>query len=469
MNKKTELAKNTLIILVGKMCTQFISFFLIPLYTNVLNTNEYGTIDLILTYVSLFVPVITLQIENAVFRFIIDNRNDEREKSKIITNALYSIAVLTIFAIVIYLCIINFFAITYKYYIILTIIVTIFSNLFLQIARGNGDNIGYSIGSAIAGISNVLLNLIFLLILKYGASSILLSACLSNLFCATYLIFKEKIYKFIKYELLEKEERHKLLLYSVPLIPNSIIWWIINVSDRTIISIFLGTGANGIYAISNKFSNLIASIYGIFNLSWTESISLHINDKDKDEFLSSTMETVIKFTVSLCTIIIICLPIIFNIIIGKNYYDSYKYIPFLIIGTFFNVIVSFIGGIYIALQKTKEIAKTSILSGIINIIANLILIRFIGIWAAVFSTIIAFLSMAIYRFIDIQKYAKIKINVNMIFQVIIIFIISIIGYYMVNLAINIILGVIIVILNIILNINLIKIIIKRIKNKILII
>ena len=47
MNRKKELLKNTMIITIGKVCTQLITFFLLPLYTNFLTTLEYGKIDLI--------------------------------------------------------------------------------------------------------------------------------------------------------------------------------------------------------------------------------------------------------------------------------------------------------------------------------------------------------------------------------------------------------------------------------------
>ena len=47
MSRKTELAKNTAILTVGKLCTQCISFFLLPLYTAILSTEEYGTFDLL--------------------------------------------------------------------------------------------------------------------------------------------------------------------------------------------------------------------------------------------------------------------------------------------------------------------------------------------------------------------------------------------------------------------------------------
>lgn len=52
MSKNKELMFNTLIISIGKICTQFVSFLLIPIYTNYLLTSDYGYIDLIQTYIS---------------------------------------------------------------------------------------------------------------------------------------------------------------------------------------------------------------------------------------------------------------------------------------------------------------------------------------------------------------------------------------------------------------------------------
>ena len=72
MNKKKELAKNTFIILAGKVSTQMITFFMLPLYTSYLLTEEYGLVDLITTYVTLIIPIITLDTEMAMFRFLIE-------------------------------------------------------------------------------------------------------------------------------------------------------------------------------------------------------------------------------------------------------------------------------------------------------------------------------------------------------------------------------------------------------------
>ena len=72
MNKNKELVKNTAIISIGKICTQFLSFLLLPLYTSLLTTKDYGTVALITTYQQLLGYIVFFQIEQAVFRFLID-------------------------------------------------------------------------------------------------------------------------------------------------------------------------------------------------------------------------------------------------------------------------------------------------------------------------------------------------------------------------------------------------------------
>ena len=66
VNKNKELAVNTAILTIGRICTQFMSFFLMPLYTAALSTEEYGVVDLVGTYTSLLLPVALLQIDQAL-------------------------------------------------------------------------------------------------------------------------------------------------------------------------------------------------------------------------------------------------------------------------------------------------------------------------------------------------------------------------------------------------------------------
>ena len=132
MNKKKQLAKNTIIIFFGRVCTQLISFFLLPLYTSYLATKEYGTVDLIQTYVTLLVPIITLELEMSIFRFLIDSRKNEKETNKLISNNFFILGIsLSIFSIL-YIIVSSFVTIPYRWLILEDIIVCVLSGNFYK-------------------------------------------------------------------------------------------------------------------------------------------------------------------------------------------------------------------------------------------------------------------------------------------------------------------------------------------------
>ena len=436
MRKEKELIKNTFIILLGKFCTQFLSYFLLPLYTSVLNSSQYGIVDLITTYITLAVPIISLQMEMGIFRELIDSRNNNYKINEIITSGMKSVFVQLCVSLIIYFVLNIFIDIPYSYFILFTICTTLLSNLFLQISRGLGNNIAYSIGSVIAGVSTILFNILFLVILNFKIEGMILSTGLGNLLATIFLFFKLKLYNKINIKTYSKNINIKLLKYSLPLVPNGLIWWVINVSDRTLISWFLGTSSNGIYAVSNKLSNILIQVYNVFNLSWTESASFHINDEDKDSFFSRVFNEIINIFYSVCIIFVLFMPFIFKILINQNYIEAYMYIPLLLLGTLFNIVVSFIGCIYVAKKLTKQVARTSLYAGIINILINVLLIKQIGIYAAAISTVLAFFIMSVYRFIDVQKYVKLKLDIKNILFLTFLFILVCTIYYINNLILN---------------------------------
>lgn len=224
--------------------------------------------------------------------------------------------------------------------------------------------------------------------------------------------------------------------YSMPMIPNSISWWIVNASDRTIISSLISVSANGIYSVANKFSGIFITIYNLFNLSWTESASMHINDDDRDKFFSNTINNMFKFFSSICIGIIACLPLIFSQLVKGNYMEAYLYIPILMVATLFNVVVGLYSVIYIAKKETKEVAKTSVMAAIINIVINLLLVKKIGLYAAAFSTAIAYFAMMIFRYFDVKKYINIKIKMSIIISIVAMLIVTIVSYYIKNMILS---------------------------------
>lgn len=432
MSKGKELAKNTAIITIGKLCTQFLSFLLLPLYTAVLTTSEYGTVDLLMTIQQLLVYICFLQIEQSLFRFLIDSRKDEDQVEKIISSCTIFSLVQCVFLLICF-CFIDFiFHVDYIYYLYFYVVVVIFSSENLQIARGLGKNSVYAVGSFISAISSIIFNIIFLVLLKTGIQGMLLSYILGNLICGVYIFIKLRVFSYLKFKKFNKDAINEYLKYSIPLVPNAISWWIMNASDRLIVGTFLGTSATGILTVAHKFPSAYSLFFTSFNLSWTESASLHINDDDVERFFSVVINRVFNLFFSIGLMIIAVLPFLFKYFVNENFFDAYYQVPIYMGASIAQVFLGLYSVVYIALKKTKEISKSTVVSAMINIVFNILFIKYIGLYAASLSSLFAFCIVAVWRYFDLKKYISIKTNVKVLYQCLAIYLLEVISYFGTN-------------------------------------
>ncbi len=456
MSKKKQLAKNTIIIFIGKVCTQLISFLLLPLYTGYLTTKQFGVVDLIQTYVTLLVPLITLELEMSVFRWLIDARGKDKDTKTVISNNFFVLGIgLTIFTIL-YIIVTCFWNIPYRWLILFDIIVCTCSGNFLQIARGFGKTVDFAISCILTGVTTIISNIFLIVFCGMGSDGMIISMAVANLVCSLYLFFRLKLYNLIDFGLINKKLIKEMNKYSIPLIPNGVSWWVVNVSDRTIISVVLGTAANGLYAVSNKFPTILNSLLGIFNLSWSESAALHINAPDRDKFFSDVCNTITKLFTCLGVGMIACMPFVFPILVNAKFDGAYNYIPILVLGTIFNVVICLYSGVYIAKKLTVQVALTSVIGAVINILINLVFVKYIGLYAAALSTAISYFAMMLYRHIDLKKYVNIKFEKGLVIKTILIFTFSMILYYQRNIYLDIINLIIVVIYSILMNKDFLK-------------
>ena len=456
MNKKKQLAKNTIIIFIGRVCTQLISFFLLPLYTGYLTTKQFGIVDLIQTYVTLLVPIITLELEMSIFRYLVDARSNDKETKKLISNNFFILGIGLLIFSIIYVIVTCFWNIPYRWLILIDIIVCTCSGNFLQVARGFGKTIDYAISCILTGITTIVSNIFLIVFCHMGSDGMIISMAVANGVCSLYLFFRLKLYKLINFNLVNKKLIKDMNKYSIPLIPNGVSWWIVNVSDRTIISVILGTAANGLYAVSNKFPTILNSLLGIFNLSWSESAALHINAPDRDKFFSDVCNTITKLFTCFGVGMIACMPFIFPILVNTKFDDAFYYIPILVLGTVFNVVICLYSAVYIAKKLTFQVAFTSVIGAIINILINLVFVKYIGLYAAALSTAISYFVMMVYRHIDLKKYINIKFENGLLIKTIIIFVFSIVLYYQRNIYLDIINLIVVVIYSIEMNKDFLK-------------
>jgi len=459
MNQKKELIKNTLIISIGKFSTQLVSFLLLPLYTSLLSTSEYGRYDLLNTISIFLIPCITLLMDEGMFRFLIDAKSDKDKSEVFSATTIFTLMSFVGWSILIGVVgrIINY---PYTIYLIFYILASLLSALAGSSARGLSKFKLYSLFCFLSSLLTILLNILFIVVLKMGLSSLFLSYIIGNGLVSIWLLLKIKINKYVNFKNLNKKKLKEMIKYSFPLVPNSISWNAISLTDRLLITNVLGDSKNGIYSIGNRFPTIINTCYSYFNLSWKESASKALKNEDKNEFYNSVFINLKHFLVCISILVIAVLPFIFNLLVKNTYREAYYYIPIMIVSVYFSNLSNFCSGIFSAYKDTKILAKTTIVATIINFIVTIVLINFIGLYAPVIATLVSYFIIYIYRNYRLKKYIILTKDNYSILSFIVLIIVSLFYYTKNYILIS--LGLLIAIFYFIyLNNSFIKIILKK--------
>lgn len=429
MKREKALAKNTIIIGFGTFLPKLASIITLPIVTGFLTKAEYGTYDLLLTLISLVLPLATLQIQTAAFRFLVQIHDNKEECSRVITNIVLFTIVCSIIPIIIIFVLINNYSGYTRVLIGLYFLFDIILQTFQQIIRGLGKNTLYSASAILNSAINMVLIYVLIKMCNWGLPGVVGAITVANFCASLFLFYRGKLFNFISFKLVSKRLTKEMIAYSWPLIPNNLSSWIMTLSDRLLLSLFLGVEVNAIYAVAKKIPNLLTAVQSTFSLAWQENASLSADDSDIDGYYSQMFNLVFDLVIGSCAALIGVSPILFALLIRGSYIEAYYQMPILFIALTFTTLSSYLAGIYIADKRTKEIGITTTIAAAINLVIDFILIPTIGMWAASLSTLIGYLFLFVYRIIDLKKYHKLIINYpHILFWILVLVLLSIISF-----------------------------------------
>lgn len=458
MDKGKTLIKNTAIIGIGSLGTKVLTFLLLPIYTAVLTTEDYGMIDVLMTVSSLVIPFATLEMGSGIFRFIIGKDEHEDIQGTISTGVVAELLGLTA-AVMITLVINIFHPIPHCGEFILYFVSMSLVQLLSNIARGLGNNVLYSVSNFTVTLISLLLNLLFILVLRIGGVSILIATSLGNICGSVLIIFGQKLWCYFSLKRVNTKIFAQMVKYTLPLVPNTVSWWVVSASDRLLILLFLGASVNGIYAAANKIPGIYTTIFSVYSLAWTEAVARNMDDKS---FISKTFQSSIRVMVYMLLGIITCSSLFFKILIGSNYSDSYWHIFILLFAIFFSSCSSLLGGIFGAKFESKTVMITTLIGAFINVLINLLGIRFIGLYAASFSTLIAYFVVFVIRLRKCRKWYSLKLFCKNDLCLAALFFLVVCGYFLRISWLNILIIVCIIILFVLQNRSMAKALINKI-------
>lgn len=402
--------KNLSIFTISNFITKLLMFLMLPLYTSILTSKEYGTIDMITTTVNLAMPILTLCITEAIIRFTIEENTNRKQ---ILLNSLniafkgyilLLIASIVAWIIGIELKILIIFNI---YYLVYTV-----SSLLTYYLKGleRIKIIGWA--SVIRAITLILLNCLLLLYLKLSVVGYYVSLIVSDIIVIIIYIYNLKKNKVVGNDEKNTTLKKEMIKYSKNFVLNSISWWINNASDKYILLLFYDLNITGIYSVAYKIPTIIEFVQAIYSQAWQISAIKEYDKESSTEFFSNMYKIyniIIIFSVCL---ILVSLKFIAKILFAKEFFGAWKYVPFLLLAILFGALSGFLGSIYAANKDSKMYAKSTAIGALSNIILNFLLIPSMAAHGAAVATCISYVIVWILRLIFMKKYMVLKINLK---------------------------------------------------------
>ena len=412
MSRESKLAKNTLILSIGTFLPRLASFITLPILTGCLTKEEMGTYDLITILESLLLPTVTLQIQAAAFRFLIDVRDDEEKVKEIVTNIVVFVIPTSLLSLLILFFCLGGTGGTIRILICLYFLFDVLGNVARQICRGLNENLEYSISAILAAMGKMIFAVICVYWLRAGLKGTVTALLMSAVFSFAYLVFRAGIFRYFDFRYYNKDKIREMLRYSWPMVPNSMSAWVMRVSDRLVVTFFMGVAANAVYAVANKIPGLLTIAQNTFTMAWQENAAVVSKDRDAGEYYSSMFRVMFDLMAGFFGLLIAATPILFRLLIRGDYSEAYNQIPILFAAMFFFSMSTFLGGIYVAYKESASVGITTTAAAAINLIVDVATIRWIGLYAASGSTLISYLFLFIYRSIDVQRIIKVRYNVS---------------------------------------------------------
>lgn len=394
MGRYTRLGKNTALVFIGTAGSKLMNLLMLPLYTRWLTVTDYGSTDLINTYAALMLGIISCSIFDAIFIF---PKDQPKSIQKIYFSSgicfwLFGMALTAIASYAGNKIASDFhytgFISEYLWYIYGILGISYVQNLCQQFLRAIDKMIVYSTTGIVATICTFGFSFLFVSG-GGGVKGYVTAIILANSVALIYSIILGKLWKFFGIKYLSRKALIEMLKYSIPLIPNGLMWFLINAFNRPLLESYIGLAAVGIFAVAGRFPNLLNTVYLLFQQAWLISVLEEAKKPSYSEFYNKMLKIVVVGQCFLAVLLAFSAKWIIKIFTTEEFYSAWQYIPLLVVGVIFMNIATFVGSNFAVTRESRHYFYSTVWAGMASLVFNFALIPFLGLWGACWSMIIS--------------------------------------------------------------------------------
>jgi O-antigen/teichoic acid export membrane protein len=417
LDKIKELSKDTAIYGISTMVGRFLNFLLVPFYTHVFTSGDYGIISNIYATIGILNILFLYGMDASYLRYAAKIEiGDERDNFStpyllvFITSIFFTLLILLLrFPIinVLYVPHSYVYLIYFTAPILFTDAVSAIPFIKLRIERKAKKFAAFKIINIVV---NVVLNLFFILKLKWGIEAVLISNLIASL--TSFLLLVPSVLEKLKFKL-NKYLIKKLLKFGLPYFPAGLASMLVQGIDRPILSHLTDLSTVGIYNACYKLGIFMMLFVNMFQFAWQPFFLQNADEKNAKELFSKVLTyftlagSIVLVFLSLFINDIVTVKIFGRSLIAASYWSGLSIVPVILLGYLFNgIYVVFTAGIYIK-EKSIYVPFITGLGALINVVVNFALIPSMGMMGAAFATLASYVVMAAGFFIITQKFYKI--------------------------------------------------------------
>lgn len=406
MSRYKRLLSNTAILGVGTFASKVLVFLLMPFYTSILSADEFGVADLIAQTANLIIPLASVGICDALFRFTLDAAEGDRKKIFTASMTVLSLGSLALAAVA---AIMGVFGAPLKEYYLLVVLYVICANFHSSCAhylRAQGRTALFAVQGIINTVLTIALNILFLVVFKLGSTGYVLSVVAADFLITAGLFIGCRMWRELSVKAFDRAVTKNILKFSIPYIPTTMLWLITSVSDRYIVTAFCGAEAQGLYAAASKIPTLVLLVSGVFIEAWQFSTVADATAEERASFFGTVYRNYMSIMFMGASVLIAGSKIFTSLLLADSYYSSWEFVPVLVIAMIFSSFSSFFGSVYFIEKKSVLSMITALVGALINVVLNFLLIPKHGAMGAAVATLISYLATYAVRAYDTGNYLK---------------------------------------------------------------
>lgn len=409
MNKYIKLVSDTILMTIGGFSSKILVFLLLPIYTYILTTEEYGVADLFVTTINLLIPILTLSIAEATFRFAFD-KDINQNKNLLNSFLILLLSCVVLIPIMLLLSFWNDSFLVYGGFFFWLYFSCAAHTILFNYARGTDHIRVFVLSNVLYTMILVSLNILFLTVFRWQLKGYLLSMICSYFGSSLFILVALKVWKACKKTYFDFHLLKTMLKFSIPMIVSTTAWWAMNSLDKYMIINFFGMDASGLFGVAQKIPTIITVFSSIFIQAWQISaISVH-GQKDSNEFYTNVYKVYeVGLFIAAAGIIFLTKPLA-AFLFQKDYFSAFEFVPVLVLSGIFSCLASFLQSPFVAAKKSSVLLQSTLIGAMFNIGANYILMMEMGVIGAAYATLFSFMLTWAIRLWKSRKYVVLNIE-----------------------------------------------------------